>query len=309
MFSLKCVEEINTNQLFLKDRYSRLVDKLPVIIYESIFTPDGLGKCIYINSQCEEIMGIPSNLIIEDMNNFYSLIHKDDLLKYISTEKKATQNFDIEVRIVHFKTKELRWIHLSSSMCETLSEGNTLWVGIISDITEKKKNEEMLFKFATTDSLTGLYNRRYFYEMIEKEINKFKKYKLSFSILLLDLDKFKLINDKFGHIIGDEVLKHFVKQIKRILRPGDSFGRIGGEEFCILFKETPIDEAKKLASKCREVVERNPIATDLGNIYLTVSGGLVEVSEHSLEIFKLMEKADKALYMAKESGRNRIIYL
>lgn len=309
MYELKHLDEVNSNSVFLNNRYNRLLNKLPAIIYETIYTPEGLGKCVYISPKCEELTGINPNLIINDMNNFFSLIHKDDLFRYIVADKAATENLDIEIRIIHFKTKEVRWLHLSSSLCETMPDGNHLWVGFISDITEIKKNEEMLFKYATTDSLTGLSNRRYFYEIIEKEIKKFKQHNIPFSILLLDLDKFKIINDKFGHIIGDESLKHFVKQINRILRPYDTFGRIGGEEFCVLFKETDIEEAKKLASKCREVVERNPISTDLGTIYLTVSGGLVEVNKNSLEILKLMEKADKALYMAKESGRNRIIYL
>ena len=309
MHDLKTLYELNSSSFFLDNRYNRLVDKLPAIIYESIYTPDGVGKCIYVSSKCEELIGISPNLVTDDINNFYSTIHKDDLFKYIVAEKEANKNLDVEFRIIHFKTKEIRWIHLSSSLCEIMADGNQLWIGFINDITEKKKNEEMLFKYATTDSLTGLSNRRYFYEIAEKEINKYKNHNIPFSILLLDLDKFKMINDKYGHIIGDETLKHFVKQINRILRPYDTFGRIGGEEFCVLFKETDIEEAKKLASKCREVVERNPISTDLGTIYLTVSGGLVEVERNSLEILKLMEKADKALYMAKESGRNRIIYL
>ena len=309
MHDLKTLYELNSSSFFLDNRYNRLVDKLPAIIYESIYTPDGVRKCIYVSSKCEELIGISPNLVTDDINNFYSTIHKDDLFKCIVAEKEANKNLDVEFRIIHFKTKEIRWIHLSSSLCEIMADGNQLWIGFINDITEKKKNEEMLFKYATTDSLTGLSNRRYFYEIAEKEINKYKNHNIPFSILLLDLDKFKMINDKYGHIIGDETLKHFVKQINRILRPYDTFGRIGGEEFCVLFKETDIEEAKKLASKCREVVERNPISTDLGTIYLTVSGGLVEVERNSLEILKLMEKADKALYMAKESGRNRIIYL
>ena len=309
MHDLKTLYELNSSSFFLDNRYNRLVDKLPAIIYESIYTPDGVRKCIYVSSKCEELIGISPNLVTDDINNFYSTIHKDDLFKYIVAEKEANKNLDIEFRIIHFKTKEIRWVHLSSSLCETMADGNQLWIGFINDITEKKKNEEMLFKYATTDSLTGLSNRRCFYEIAEKEINKYRNHNIPFSILLLDLDKFKMINDRFGHIIGDETLKHFVKQINRILRPYDTFGRIGGEEFCILFKETDIDEAKRLASKCREVVERNPISTDLGTIYFTVSGGLVEVDRKSLDILKLMEKADKALYMAKESGRNRIIYL
>lgn len=309
MHDLKTLYELNSSSFFLDNRYNRLVDKLPAIIYESIYTPDGVRKCIYVSSKCEELIGISPNLVTDDINNFYSTIHKDDLFKCIVAEKEANKNLDVEFRIIHFKTKEIRWIHLSSSLCEIMADGNQLWIGFINDITEKKKNEEMLFKYATTDSLTGLSNRRYFYEIAEKEINKYKNHNIPFSILLLDLDKFKMINDKYGHIIGDETLKHFVKQINRILRPYDTFGRIGGEEFCVLFKETDIEEAKKLASKCREVVERNPISTDLGTIYLTVSGGLVEVDRKSLDILKLMEKADKALYMAKESGRNRIIYL
>lgn len=206
-------------------------------------------------------------------------------------------------------TKEERWLQLSSSPSSDFFDGQRIWSGFIFDITEKKSLEEKIFHYATIDSLTEIYNRRYFYEKVKHEINHFIEYKKKFSILLLDLDRFKNINDKYGHIIGDEVLKHFVKETNKFLRPQDCFGRIGGEEFCILFGGSSLEEAHNISLHCRHIIEKTPITTDLGDIYLTISGGLVEIDEHTLDVLPLIEKADKALYLAKDRGRNQIVAL
>lgn len=309
---IKNLEKTKKELEHSNSKYERLARTLPAILYEYVLFPDGSNKCIYVSPKCEEILGLSPSYFLEDMKHFGSLVKKEDLPKILEADKIANsekKRFFIEIRINKPVSYEERWLQLSSLPSEDTYDGHTIWSGFIFDITEKKILEEKLMHFATIDSLTEIYNRRYFYENVKKEIEKFKISQTKFSLLLLDLDRFKNINDKFGHIIGDETLKHFVKETTKLLRPNDYFGRIGGEEFCILFGNTSIEEAKGLASKCRETIEKTPINTELGDIYLTISGGLVEVDHNTLDLLPLIEKADKALYKAKQNGRNKIIHL
>ena len=305
--------EITQNELkHSNSKYERLAKTLPAVLYEYIIRPNGNLQCLYVSPKSEEILGLESHFFVNDINNLWNLIHRDDLPKILEGSKIANEKneeYFIELRVTHFLTGEERWMQLSSKPSYDVFEGCIIRSGFIFDITDKKNLEKKLFHHATIDSLTEIYNRRYFYENVNKEIEKFKTHKTKFSLLLLDLDRFKSINDNFGHIIGDEALKHFVKETSKILRPKDSFGRIGGEEFCILFGDTSLDEAKNISHLCRELIEKTPISTDLGDIYLTISGGLVEIDNSISDVLPLIEKADKALYKAKQSGRNRIIHI
>lgn len=306
------LEETKKKLEYINHKYERFSKTLPAILYEYVLYPSGQNRCIYVSQQCQEILGLSQSDFLDDMNNFWKLVHKDDLPKIIKADKMANENnttFFIEIRIIHPSTRKERWLQLSSSPSGDFFEEQRIWSGFIFDITEKKKLEEKIFHYATIDSLTEIYNRRYFYEKVKTEIDYFIEHKKKFSILLLDLDRFKNINDKYGHIIGDEVLKHFVRETNKFLRPQDHFGRIGGEEFCILFTGVSIAEAHNISSNCRHIIEHTPISTDLGDIYLTISGGLVEIDEHTLDVLPLIEKADKALYLAKDKGRNQIVSL
>lgn len=309
---IRNLEETKKELEHSNKKYERLAKTLPAVLYEYVLFPTGKNLCIYVSPKCEEVLGLNQKLFLEDMNNFWNLIHKEDLPKIIKADKIANENnlnFFIEIRILFPITNEIRWLQLSSSPSEDFYENQRIWSGFILDITDKKRMEEQIFHYATIDSLTEIYNRRYFYEKLKKEIDHFIEHKKKFSILLLDLDRFKNINDKYGHIIGDEVLKHFVRETNKFLRPQDHFGRIGGEEFCILFSETTLNEARNISLNCRYIIENTPISTDLGDIYLTISGGLVEIDEHTLDVLPLIEKADKALYLAKDRGRNQIVAL
>lgn len=309
---IKNLEETKKELIHSNSKYERLAKTLPAVLYEYIIYPDGNLRCLYVSPKSKEILGMDPHFFVNDINNLWNLIHKDDLPKILGGSQIANKNnekYFIELRVNHFLTGEEKWMQLSSKPSDDIFEGCTIRSGFIFDITERKILEEKLFHHATMDSLTEIYNRRYFYENVNKEIEKFKLHQTKFSLLLLDLDRFKSINDKFGHVIGDEALKHFVKETTKFLRPMDHFGRIGGEEFCILFGETTVEEAKKISLDCKELIEKTPISTDLGDIYLTISGGLVEMNNDTLDILPLIEKADKALYLAKKNGRNRIVHL
>lgn len=124
-----------------------------------------------------------------------------------------------------------------------------VWQGFLFDITEKKVKENELKKLVIKDSLTGAHNKHYFYKKIESKIVEYLTFRIKFSILFLDLDGFKEVNDNYGHLIGDEILRTFVLKIGEVIRPNDIIGRLGGDEFCILFSEMNLTESMEIAEK------------------------------------------------------------
>lgn len=166
---------------------------------------------------------------------------------------------------------------------------------------------------ATTDSLTGCYNRRYLLQMMEYQISVDNRYRVPFSIILLDIDFFKRTNDTYGHQIGDQVLKQTAEVIAKRLRKTDIFARYGGEEFAIFLPHTKHECAMMLAEELRSLVESNAIRTERGEITVTISVGIASSDEEDTfiedvneYIVEMIAKADAALYRAKHLGRNQI---
>jgi diguanylate cyclase (GGDEF)-like protein len=162
------------------------------------------------------------------------------------------------------------------------------------------KNKE-LERLATTDKLTGAYNRVKFEEIIEKEIERIRRYRLPFSLIMFDIDRFKEANDHYGHIVGDYVLTMIADIVKGNIRTLDYFVRWGGDEFVIIVPECTCDEACSLAEKIRKIVEDYRF-DKVGKV--TISSGIVEALESDTED-TLLKRADNAMYVAKGEGGNR----
>ena len=161
---------------------------------------------------------------------------------------------------------------------------------------------------ANTDSLTNIFNRRNFYSLSELEFNLARKYNHTFTLMMIDIDHFKKINDTYGHDAGDEVLKHLSQLIKDNVRHQDIFARHGGEEFTLLLRQTNAASGMKIAEKIRNSVEQMTIITKSDSINITISIGIVEFSKDYTEFDTLVQLADEALYEAKNMGRNCIVY-
>lgn len=168
----------------------------------------------------------------------------------------------------------------------------------------KSRYCEMLQMAGVTDALTGFYNRKYFYDMLNIEIEKVMRYKTNFSLALIDIDDFKMINDTFGHQAGDTVLAEISLLMSMCLRKPDIPCRYGGDEFALILQQTAIDAAIVVANKIKSKIEGYRFTSAaLKDLKLTVSIGLVECKKN-ISIEKLVEFADKALYMAKQKGKN-----
>lgn len=176
-------------------------------------------------------------------------------------------------------------------------------VGVSRNIMERKQKEKEILFLSTHDCLTGAFNRSYFEERAILEINRAERNKESLSLIMIDLDFFKNINDTYGHPIGDKVLKQASKIMGENIRNTDLLARIGGEEFIILLPETAIVEAANVGEKIRKAIEDSVQPYD-GK--LTVSIGVAEWSKGE-KLDDLYKKVDKALYQAKDNGRNQVI--
>lgn len=181
---------------------------------------------------------------------------------------------------------------------------NTGVVWIMDDITSRKKTEQQLIELATIDPLTAINNRRHFIELAEREFTIHTCHSRTLAVLMLDIDRFKLINDQYGHSTGDKALQHFASTSAECLRSADIFGRIGGEEFAVILPDTSMEQAAQVAERMRESIELQSFDWQ-GLPPMTVSIGIA-TSKEGKDLEEAMRYADLALYDAKENGRNRI---
>lgn len=184
---------------------------------------------------------------------------------------------------------------------------------LVSDVTELKQAQQQLESLvkdlnnqAVTDGLTGLTNRRHFWELARIEMTRSRRYGFELCLIMLDIDKFKSINDGFGHAAGDEVLRSLSSVMTGELRETDVTGRLGGEEFGILLPQTGEAEAIAIAERLRAAVLATPVAFEDTTISYTVSLGVATANKNETSVDDLVKRADMALYQAKETGRNKV---
>jgi diguanylate cyclase (GGDEF)-like protein len=177
--------------------------------------------------------------------------------------------------------------------------------GIIRNVTPYKKMEEELRRLATIDSLTGINNRRNFLDLAGKEISRSSRYDRHLSMVMLDIDHFKKVNDTYGHSVGDKVLIEFCEVCLKQLRENDVMGRLGGEEFAIVLVECDTEMAALFAERIRQAVASHVVSIGSEEIRFTVSLGVTGVWQ-GCDLNSILERADNALYRAKENGRNQV---
>lgn len=165
---------------------------------------------------------------------------------------------------------------------------------------------ERLRKLSVTDDLTGVHNRRYFFERLDQEINQTIRYGHPLSVMILDLDNFKNINDCMGHMVGDAVLREFAKLLKNKLRKGETVARYGGEEFAVILPHVVGNDALKAAEAVRKRVESAEFSCSKEGIPMTVSIGVAELDSAIRDPDEVLQRADKALYEAKRQGKNKV---
>ena len=239
---------------------------------------------------------------------------KNDPIEHIlGREPKLLEIFESETSRDFSATinGEERFFEIDTMPLGDHHDGKMRMLKSIIDVTEERKIQEKLSFLATTDSLSSLYNRAEFMNLAKMEFAWAKKNNADLSLLIMDLDHFKIINDTFGHAAGDAIIREMGSMIKASFRKTDIVGRIGGEEFAVILKNASLVEARKAAEQFRETVAKRKVIYDKQEISFTVSIGLAAIRGNTDDINGIedaLKIADDALYEAKAKGRNCVAY-
>jgi diguanylate cyclase (GGDEF)-like protein/PAS domain S-box-containing protein len=268
-------------------------------------------QVIYVSPAYERIFGRSAALLLADYGEWRNSIYPDDLDYAAESLAKVLETGAVETREYRIirADGQLRWL---SDKCFISRQGEAeqaqIIVGIAEDITEKKQLEGELHRLATTDVLTQSSNRRHFFDCAQREFAHARQFGSPLAFLLLDLDNFKQINDKYGHQMGDQVLQRLAYCGASVLRRGDLFGRIGGEEFAALFPGCEPALAEQIAERLQREVQRLGFSHEGTQFGVTVSQGLTSLRGDDLSLDALFARADAAMYQAKRQGKNQIVF-
>ena len=275
---------------------------------EGLLVFDTSGELIFLNAEGERLLGWSLQELLEDKKEIHDKIHTSEDgsdLKKCLVQKVLTYGETLRSSNHQFKRKDGTLFSVSLTAAPIHSKEGIESKGVVilfEDVTVKNHLEKLAFH----DSLTGLYNRGDFDKKLQEELNRALRYERSVSLLMLDIDFFKNVNDTYGHQAGDEVLKSIATIISISIRNSDYAARYGGEEFTVILPETNTTEAIALAERIKNAVEKNEFKlSDNTTINLTISIGVAS-STKGISPECLIEVSDNALYKAKENGRNRV---
>jgi diguanylate cyclase (GGDEF)-like protein len=237
-----------------------------------------------------------------------------DIMRHVTTFRDIAPNeledyIEKRTRLVREGKEDPRNIRINSDKvvrvtCKALPDGGRML--LYSDITDLVKHAERLEHMAMTDSLTGLFNRRHFFSVAEQEWERFRRFQQPFSIVMIDIDKFKAINDNFGHAVGDKVILSVADSCRASKREYDIAARIGGEEFALLLPETTLPKACAFADRLREAISEHALDVSGERLSFTTSMGVSEATVEMTDVDQLVIESDDALYAAKRQGRNLV---
>ena len=286
---------------FRAERFEALIDRIPAVTYFEHATDDAM---IYVSPQIETAFGIPRASWLEPGDGWAERIHDDDRDGIVTRYKEFIARggvFNAEYRIVDGAGR-IRWVRDEASRT-TDEHGNPGWVqGVLVEITDRKDLEARLSHLAYHDPLTDLANRALFRRHVAKAVELADRAGPCFAVLYLDLDGFKAINDRYGHLAGDRVLTEIAHRIRSATRPGDFISREGGDEFAILLSDLPADPhgavratirrlARDISAPMRIAEAALEVATSIGSAVFPGDGCSVDV---------LLEHADREMYDAKQ---------
>ena len=284
----------------------RLFDIMPIArasiienMQEGVIVLDQERRIVDINPAARKILanehakvtGTPLDIHLPEAAILSIEENAQSLSSEISVQRNGTT--------IHFETK--------FSVLQNKKNTITGYFLILHDITERNKLYQQITEVAAKDSLTDLYNRRHFSELAENEIARSERYGHAISLLIIDVDYFKQINDSFGHLVGDQILQELSHNFKKLFRSVDIIGRYGGDEFVAVLPETPKELACAAASRLCETIAQEVFQTSAGDVRFSLSIGVsgeMKVS-HGITLDALLNRADNALYLAKSRGRNQ----
>ncbi|HYG76849.1 MAG TPA: GGDEF domain-containing protein [Planctomycetota bacterium] len=291
-FDPQRTSRLHTTLTHMEERGGYLIRIYPVELGEGILTLPEKKFVIGREKECE--------LMVEDQD--VSRRHASIEFTprgYIITDLNSTNGTfinDDKVNRAVLKTGDL------------IRLGKTIFKFLRGDGVEKQYHETV-YSIMITDGLTGVSNKRFLMEALDRELSRSQRHKRPLSLAILDLDHFKSINDKYGHLGGDMELREIARRIKAAIRRDEVFARYGGEEFVIVLPESTLEQARQFSERVRELVGSEGVRADGITIPVTVSIGIGHTDGgESISREEMLGRADKKLYEAKNSGRNRVMW-
>ncbi len=272
---------------------------------EGITIIDSNDKLVLYNMRAAEYLGIADDINVgASLNELVGIQEKDGK---VDPGSLLMQQLDASrENKPQFFEREIEGDRILSVRANPIPGGGV--ITLYTDITERKAFERRLIGMATRDELTGLINRREFFTLAHHEEERAKREGHIVSVMMVDADYFKKINDTYGHAAGDDVLRNLADNCRSIFRKTDVVGRYGGEEFSVILPGAQVDMAKVIAERLRKAVEESVVKSDKGDITYTVSIGIASDIGREVKIEEILDRADRALYTAKAQGRNRAIF-
>jgi diguanylate cyclase (GGDEF)-like protein len=287
----KIEHRLNTVTDFIEDLFTRFAS-----LQKLLSTSFG-DNIAYVKCDLEQ-----DKAILDDAKNIQSMLKDEDSFEDLQTE--VMSSFDNFLGIFDEKIdSKSQQIATMNSGLDNMENQLDNYKKEVNDLKNDLKKYQME---SITDHLTNLYNRKYLDIKLEEEMERYKRVKVPFSVVILDIDDFKHINDTYGHLVGDQVLKHIANITKNTVRKSDFSFRYGGEEFILLLINADAENAKHIAEQVRQTIEKTNFSIKNNQFLVTASFGVTEFKE-SLTPEKLIEKADSNMYRAKQTGKNKVV--
>jgi diguanylate cyclase (GGDEF)-like protein/PAS domain S-box-containing protein len=265
------------------------------------------GRFLQVNDALCRIVGYPREELLA--LDFQTITHPDDLDIDLGRVQALVageiESYDLEKRYLH-RDGHVVWILLTVSLV-TADGRPHFFISQVQDISEQKRMRAELERLATTDGLTGLLNRRHLTALTERELRRRDRHAFDLAVLVIDADHFKAINDRHGHLAGDLVLRALGRLLLEEVRATDLVCRWGGEEFVAVLVGTDLDGARRAAERMVERCASHDVAHDRGTLRVTVSIGVTACAPDEHDVERIVERADRAMYAAKQAGRNTVV--
>lgn len=277
-----------------------------VIITDITPFEQGGPRIVYVNPAFEELMGYSAQEVLGESPRILHGPNTDRQTRY-RIRKAILNGKSLRTELMKYsKDGQSHWLDMNIMPLRNEDGMIEYYASIERDLTRYKKMERQLANMALFDSLTGALSRAAFMQHAEKEFKRAQRYSRPFSVIMLDIDHFKKINDQHGHAAGDHVLQIFVEAIEEEIRSTDVIGRIGGEEFALLLADTTQNAAAYLAERIRQRITKYPYIAGKMLIEVTASLGVAVMNADDAGFNVMLQRADEALYVAKHGGRNRV---
>jgi len=303
-WALSSAERQRTEEA-LRDSNQKLLALFDKIPFAAVLSKPPAGVIVFVNEAFEHSFGYTRQEAVGkttlELGINPDVAGRARILAELRAQGSA---HDIEL-VLNTKSGHARAFIVNIEMVEI--SGDKYILQMVQDITELKHAQAELQRLASTDGLTNLFNRRHFLELADTEVKRSIRFKHPLSLVFLDLDHFKRINDTFGHPAGDQALITFAQVCQENIREIDLLARFGGEEFALLMPETDLEQAERVAERLRQTIAQLTVQFETHQISFTCSFGITALMGEQDTLDLILQRADQALYAAKQAGRNRVV--